>query len=154
MKRAVFPGSFDPITRGHEALVLRALSMFDEIIVAIGTNSQKNYFFSIEKRLSWIKYVFRDYPQVKVAVYEGLTVDYCKKSNAGFILRGLRTSADFEFERGIGQVNKLLLPDVETVFLLTSPELTPVTSGIVRDVFKNGGDVSSFIPDGIQLQYD
>ncbi|HQO49563.1 MAG TPA: pantetheine-phosphate adenylyltransferase [Bacteroidales bacterium] len=154
MKRAVFPGSFDPITRGHEALVLRALSMFDEIIVAIGTNSQKNYFFSIEKRLSWIEYVFRDYPQVKVAVYEGLTVDYCKKSNAGFILRGLRTSADFEFERGIGQVNKLLLPDVETVFLLTSPELTPVTSGIVRDVFKNGGDVSSFIPDGIQLQYD
>ena len=154
MKRAVFPGSFDPITRGHEALVLRALSMFDEIIVAIGTNSQKNYFFSIEKRLSWIEYVFRDYPQVKVAVYEGLTVDYCKKSNAGFILRGLRTSADFEFERGIGQVSKLLLPDVETVFLLTSPELTPVTSGIVRDVFKNGGDVSSFIPDGIQLQYD
>ncbi len=154
MKRAVFPGSFDPITRGHEALVLRALSMFDEIIVAIGTNSQKNYFFSIEKRLSWIEYVFRDYPQVKVAVYEGLTVDYCRKSNAGFILRGLRTSADFEFERGIGQVNKLLLPDVETVFLLTSPELTPVTSGIVRDVFKNGGDVSSFIPDGIQLQYD
>lgn len=154
MKRAVFPGSFDPITRGHEALVLRALSLFDEIIVAIGTNSQKNYFFSIEKRLSWIEYVFRDYPQVKVAVYEGLTVDYCRKSNAGFILRGLRTSADFEFERGIGQVNKLLLPDVETVFLLTSPELTPVTSGIVRDVFKNGGDVSSFIPDGIQLQYD
>lgn len=154
MKRAVFPGSFDPITRGHEALVLRALSLFDEIIVAIGTNSQKNYFFSIEKRLSWIEFVFRDYPQVKVAVYEGLTVDYCRKSNAGFILRGLRTSADFEFERGIGQVNKLLLPDVETVFLLTSPELTPVTSGIVRDVFKNGGDVSSFIPDGIQLQYD
>lgn len=154
MKRAVFPGSFDPITRGHEALVLRALSLFDEIIVAIGTNSQKNYFFSIEKRLSWIEFVFRDYPQVKVAVYEGLTVDYCRKSNAGFILRGLRTSADFEFERGIGQVNKLLLPDVETVFLLTSPELTPVTSGIVRDVFKNGGDVSSFIPDGILLQYD
>lgn len=150
-KIAVFPGSFDPITLGHEALVIRALPIFDNIIVAIGQNALKHYYFPEEKRLEWIRFVFRDYPQVSVDVYEGLTVDYCRKVGAGYILRGLRTSADFEFERGIGQVNRMLHPEIESVFLLTSPEFTPISSGIVRDVFKNGGDVSAFIPKGIHL---
>ncbi len=151
MKRAVFPGSFDPITLGHEALVLRALELFDEIIVAIGKNQFKQGFFPLDKRREWIEQVFCTYPQVKVTEYEGLTIDLCQKLDAGFILRGLRTSADFEFERGIGQVNKMMANGIETVFLLTSPELTPITSSIIRDVFRNGGDVSSFIPKGIRL---
>lgn len=151
MKRAVFPGSFDPITRGHEALVLKALPLFDEIIVSIGNNSQKNYFFDAERRKAWIAFVFRHHPKVKVADYNGLTVDFCKQVDAQFILRGLRTSADFEFERSIGQVNKMMVPEVETVFFLTSPEFSPITSSIIRDIFKNGGDVSAFIPEGIDL---
>lgn len=150
-KKAVFPGSFDPITVGHEALVIRALSIFDEIVVAIGNNANKQYYFPIEKRKKWISQVFGSNPQVSVVVYEGLTVDFCHEVGADFILRGLRTSADFEFERGIGQMNKMLHPDIESVFLLTTPELTPVTSSIIRDVFKNGGDVSQFIPAGIDL---
>lgn len=151
MKRAVFPGSFDPITRGHESLVLRALPLFDEIIIAIGTNATKQYFFTSAQRIAWIQTVFQSYPQIKVMEYEGLTVDFCHRVEAGFILRGLRTSADFEFERGIGQVNRIIATDIETVFLLTAPELIPVTSSIVRDVFRNGGDVSPFIPRSIHL---
>ena len=151
MKRAVFPGSFDPITRGHEALVLKALPLFDEIVVAIGNNSQKKYFFDAERRKAWIAFVFRHHPKVKVADYTGLTVDFCKQVEAQFIIRGLRTSADFEFERSIGQVNKMMIPEIETVFFLASPEYTPITSSIIRDVFKNGGDVRSFIPEGIDL---
>lgn len=151
MKRAVFPGSFDPITLGHEAIVLKALPLFDEIIVAIGNNMQKKYFFDLEQRKAWIRHVFRQHPKVKVMDYEGLTVDFCREVKADFILRGLRTAADFEFEWGIGQVNKMMLPEVETLFFLTSPEFTPITSSIIRDVFKNGGDVSGFIPEGIDL---
>ncbi len=151
MKRAVFPGSFDPITLGHEALVLRALPLFDELIVAVGKNSLKQSFFSIENRKEWIETVFKNEPKVKVMEYEGLTIDFCRKVQAGYILRGLRTSADFEFERGIGQVNRMLDNHIETVFLLTSPELIPITSSIVRDVFRNGGNVTDFIPKGIKL---
>ncbi len=150
-KTAVFPGSFDPITLGHEALVIRALPLFDEIIVAIGNNALKNYYFSVEKRKAWIQKVFEAYPNVSVADYEGLTTDFCKKVGARFILRGLRTAADFEFERGIGQVNKKLLPEIETVFLLTTPELTPITSSIIRDIVRNGGDASQFVPSCIDL---
>lgn len=150
-KIAVFPGSFDPITVGHEALVLRALHLFDEIIVAIGNNALKHYFFDLEKRRKWIEQVFQQQPKVSVAVYEGLTVDFCREVNASYILRGLRTAADFEFERGVGQVNKILHNNIETVFLLTSPEHTPISSSIVRDVFRNGGDVSPFIPPGLKL---
>ena len=150
-KIAVFPGSFDPITIGHESIVLRALPLFDEIIVAVGTNQLKQSFFQLEKRLEWIRWTFRDQPSVHTEVYSGLTVDFCKKVNASYILRGLRSSTDFEFERGIGQANKILERDIETVFLLSLAKHLSVTSSIVRDIFRNGGEVISFIPQGIQL---
>ncbi len=148
---AVFPGSFDPITLGHESLVLRALPLFDEIIVAIGNNALKQYYFSVQQRKAWISKVFEDYNKIAVAEYSGLTVDFCRQAGANYILRGLRTSADFEFERGIGQVNKRLLPQVDTIFLLTSAELTPITSSIVRDIVRNGGDAQQFVPACVDL---
>jgi len=152
MKRiAVFPGSFDPITKGHESIIRRGIPLFDEIIVAVGLNSDKNAYFPIEKRLEWISEVFKDIPKVTVTGYSGLTVDFCRKSNALYILRGLRTSADFEFERSVGQVNKKLYPAIESVFLLTLPEYVSITSSIVRQIHSYGGDVSQFIPDGIRL---
>ncbi len=150
-KIAVFPGSFDPFTVGHESIVRRALPLFDEIIIAIGYNSTKSGFFSLEKRENWIKQIFEEEAKIRVAKYEGLTVDFCKKQDASYILRGLRTSSDFEFERGIGQMNKKLFPEIETIFYLTKPENTPISSSIVRDIFKHGGDVSQFIPNGINL---
>lgn len=148
---AVFPGSFDPITRGHESIIRRSLLLFDKVIVAIGENSEKKSFFSLEKRMEWIKAVFVNEPGVTVNSYQGLTVDFCKKMNAGFLLRGLRTSADFEFERSIGQINKNLNPDIETVFLLTTPEFTALNSSIVRDIIRNGGDASQFVPDAVKF---
>ena len=151
IKRAMFPGSFDPITRGHENIIRRALPLFDEIVIAVGLNIEKSGYFAIEDRVKWLKHVFKDEPKIIVRSYSGLTVDFCREISAGFILRGLRTSADFEFERTIGQVNKKLNPDVDTVFLLSTPDYTSINSSIVRDVFKNGGDVSSFIPEGIIL---
>jgi pantetheine-phosphate adenylyltransferase len=151
---AVFPGSFDPITRGHESIVLRALSLFDEIYVAVGENQEKKGFFTIERRLAWIQQVFRDYPQIKAVRYSGLTVEFCKTVNANFILRGLRTSADFEFERSIGQVNKKMHPEVETIFLLTAPEYTALNSSIVRDIIRHGGDAGDFVPEGIDVTGD
>jgi pantetheine-phosphate adenylyltransferase len=149
---AVFPGSFDPITRGHESIIRRALPLFDKIIVAIGENAEKKSFFSMEQRLNWIKEVFKDDPAISVMSYAGLTVDFCVKNNAKFLLRGLRTSADFEFERSIGQINKTLNADIETVFLLTMPEHTALNSSIVRDILKNGGDPSGFVPDAVKLR--
>jgi pantetheine-phosphate adenylyltransferase len=146
MKTAVFAGSFDPFTTGHESVVVRALPLFDTIIIAIGSNSSKSGFLSIEERIELIENVFRDEPRVKVEAYDGLTVDYCKKVNAGFMIRGIRTAADFEYERGVAQMNKIMLPGVESVFLLTTPELTPVNSTIVRDILRHGGDVSQFLP--------
>ena len=148
-KTAVFPGSFDPITKGHESIILRALPLFDEIVVALGQNSDKNAYFPIEKRLEWIEASFRDYSKIKAMIYSGLTIDLCKKLNASFILRGLRTSADFEFERSIGQINKKLYPDIETVFLLTTPDYTALNSSIVRDILRHGGDASQFVPEGV-----
>lgn len=148
-KVAVFPGSFDPITKGHESVILRALPLFDKVIVAIGENQQKNAFFSLDKRLDWLKEVFKSYPQIEITSYSGLTVDFCKKLNAGFILRGLRTSADFEFERSIGQINKQIYPGVETVFLLTAPEYTSLNSSIVRDIIRHGGDITPFVPEAV-----
>ncbi|MBI5539583.1 MAG: pantetheine-phosphate adenylyltransferase [Bacteroidia bacterium] len=150
---AIFPGSFDPITKGHESVVKRALPLFDKIIIAIGVNAEKkDSFFSLEKRIEWIKQTFKNEPNVEVMEYSGLTVDFCKKMNARFILRGLRTSADFEFERAIAQTNRFLANNIETIFLLTTPEHTPINSTIVREVYKNGGDASLFVPDGIILK--
>ena len=151
MKIAVFPGSFDPITRGHESIVRRALPLFDKIIVAIGVNADKSGYFPIDKRLEWLNQAFSDLPKVTVESYNGLTVDFCKKVNAEYIIGGLRTSADFEFERSVAQVNLKLVPEIETVFLLTIPEYVMVTSSIVREVHKNGGNIDQFIPDTISI---
>jgi pantetheine-phosphate adenylyltransferase len=151
MKTALFPGSFDPFTIGHESLVLRALSIFDKIIIAIGYNSQKKGFFPLETRLEWIRNVFIDKPAVEVTWFSGLTVDFCREKNAKFILRGLRTAADFEFERAIAQVNHAMYGNVESVFLLTRPEHTFINSTIVRDIIRNGGDASQFVPSGVEI---
>lgn len=148
-KIAVFPGSFDPITKGHENLIIRALPLFDKIVIAIGTNMEKQPFFSLEQRIYFLKKVFQNYETVEIDSYSGLTVDYCKKIGAQYILRGLRTSADFEFERKIGQMNKKMHPDIETVFLLTLPDYTPLNSSIVRDIIRYGGDARPFVPDCI-----
>jgi len=148
---AVFPGSFDPITRGHESVIRRALPLFDKIIVAIGENSEKKCYFLLEQRIGWTTRIFKSEPRIEIQVYNGLTVDFCRKVGARFILRGLRTSADFEFERTIGQMNKIMTPDVETVFLLCSPEYASLSSSIVRDIIRNGGSVDQFVPEGIQL---
>ena len=151
-KIAVFPGSFDPVTLGHESIVRRAIPLFDKIIVAIGTNAEKSGYFPIDMRLKWLRDVFADLPQVSVEIYNGLTVDFCHRMDANYIIRGLRTSADFEFERSVAQVNLKLIPDIETVFLLTLPEYVMVTSSIVREVHKHGGDISQFIPETIEIK--
>lgn len=147
---AIFPGSFDPFTVGHENIVLRSLDLFDKVIISIGYNSNKQGFFPLEQRIAWIKTVFANESRITVKSYQGLTVDFAKEQNAGFILRGLRTSADFEFERAIAQVNKLMT-NIDTVFLLTTPEHTPVNSSIVRDIIRHGGDASKFLPKQIKI---
>jgi pantetheine-phosphate adenylyltransferase len=151
-KIAVFPGSFDPFTIGHEAIVIRALGIFDEIIVAVGANALKKSYYSLKTREEMISKVFRNEPRVKVDHYEGLTVDYCKRKGAKYILRGLRTAADFEFERAIAQVNRAMESEIESVFLLTVPEHTPINSTIVRDIIRSGGDASKFVPASINLK--
>jgi pantetheine-phosphate adenylyltransferase len=151
-KIAVFPGSFDPFTIGHEAIIRRAVSLFDEIIVAVGTNALKKTFYSLETRKEMINRVFENEPRVRVDQYEGLTVDYCKRNGAKYLLRGLRTAADFEFERAIGQVNKSMAPDIESIFLLTVPEHSFINSTIVRDIIRSGGDASKFVPAAINLK--
>lgn len=150
-KIAVFPGSFDPITKGHEAIVRRGLMVFDEIVIGVGTNTSKNSMFPIEKRFSFIESVFAKEPRVSATVYEGLTVDFCKRMNANFIIRGLRTSADFEFERAIAQMNHAISPDIETVFIITDPQYSMISSSIIREILKNKGDVKKFVPEGIEI---
>lgn len=147
MKIAVFAGSFDPITRGHEDIVLQAMPLFDEIIIAIGVNIDKKCAFPLEKRIKWIENTFAEYPKVKVVSYQGLTVDFCRKMNAGYIIRGLRNTTDFEYESVIAEANKKLNPDVETVFFLANPDLRCVSSTVVRDLIKNGADLTQFIPE-------
>ena len=151
-KLAVFAGSFDPFTVGHESIVKRALPLFDKITIAVGTNTLKKGYFSLDKRLAMIREVFHDQNKVQVDHYEGLTVDYCKRIGARYLLRGLRTSADFEYERAIAQLNKAMYPDVESVFLLTLPDHTPINSTIIRDIIRYGGDASKFIPKSIDLK--
>lgn len=151
-KIAVFPGSFDPFTVGHENIVLRALSIFDQIIVAIGIHSTKQPLLKIESRVKMVNYIFRHTERVNADSFGGLTVDYCRKVRATHMLRGIRTAADFEYERAIAQINKRMLPEVESVFLLTTPEHTPVNSTIIRDIIRNDGDPSQFIPEGINIK--
>ncbi len=148
MKKAVFPGSFDPITLGHIDIIKRALPLFDELVIAIGINADKKYMFPLEKRLDFIRQTFADEPKIRVDTYTGLTVNYCKKIDSNFILRGLRNPADFEFEKAIAITNRKL-SGIETVFLLTSAETSFISSSIVRDVLRNNGDASLFVPEGI-----
>lgn len=151
-KIAIFPGSFDPFTVGHESIVRRATRLFDKIIIMIGHNTSKKSFFPLEKREKWINQIFADDENISVQTFEGLTVDFCRKVGAQYILRGLRTSADFEFERAIAQINKQMYPEIETVFLLTIPEHTPVNSTIVRDIILHGGDASRFLPKSLNME--
>lgn len=148
MKRAIFPGSFDPLTLGHVDIINRALPLFSEIIIAVGVNTDKTYLFSLEERISFIKKHYANEPKVKVETYSGLTIDFCKKLSIHFILRGLRNPADFEFEKAIAQTNRKL-STVETVFLLTSADTSFISSSIVRDVLKNGGDISCLVPESV-----
>ncbi|WP_430409739.1 pantetheine-phosphate adenylyltransferase [Kordia sp.] len=150
MKRALFPGSFDPITLGHYDIIKRGVKLFDEIIVAIGVNAAKKYMFSLEQRKKFIEDVFKDEPKVKVVTYEGLTVHFCEKNNIDFILRGLRNPADFEFEKAIAHTNRDLAP-VETVFLLTAASTSYISSSIVREVIRNNGDYTLLVPESVRV---
>jgi pantetheine-phosphate adenylyltransferase len=150
--RAIFPGSFDPFTAGHEALVQRSLKLFDELIIAVGNNSEKRFMFDINTRVEIIKSVFKSNPKVSVISYSGLTVDLCRSLNIYFLIRGLRTSSDFEFERAIGQINKQLEPKIETVFMLIAPEHSAISSSVVRDILKNKGDASLFLPTNMDMK--
>lgn len=151
MKKAVFPGSFDPITLGHYDIICRAVHLFDEIIVAIGENSDKKYMFSVEQRKQFIEEAFKNEPKVKVIVYHGLTVDFCREVDAQFILRGLRNPADFEFEKAIAHVNRDL-SGVETVFLLTAVKTSHISSSIVRDVIRHKGDYTVLVPESVRVE--
>ncbi|MCF6349624.1 MAG: pantetheine-phosphate adenylyltransferase [Flavobacteriaceae bacterium] len=149
MKRAVFPGSFDPITLGHVDIINRALPLFNEIIIAIGTNSSKKYMFSLAQRISFIKKTYAGTKKIKVTSYQGLTIDFCKKNKIDFILRGLRNPADFEFEKAIAHTNRKL-SKIETVFLLTSANTSYISSSIVRDILRHQGDVSMLVPKAVK----
>ena len=150
-KIALFPGSFDPFTIGHESIINRSLPLFDEIIIAVGTNTKKQAYFSLEQRLDMIREVFKNQSKVRVTSYSGLTVNFCRECGAQYLLRGLRTAADFEYERAIAQINKAMYPELESVFLLTLPEHTPINSTIIRDVIRYGGDAAKFVPSAIDL---
>lgn len=149
MKKAVFPGSFDPITIGHYDIIERGLKLFDEVILAIGVNSAKKYMFSLEQRLQFLEETFKNEPKITVMSYTGLTIDFCKEQNTDFILRGLRNPGDFEFEKAIAHTNRKL-SGIETVFLLTSSGKSFISSSIVREVIRNGGDCSELVPDVVK----
>jgi len=149
MRRAVFPGSFDPITNGHFDIIQRAIPLFDEIIIAIGINADKKYMFSLEERKQFIVETFKDEPKIKVDTYTGLTIDYCKKVEANYLLRGLRNPADFEFEKAIAHANRLA-SQIETVFLLTAASTSFISSSIVRDFIRNNGDYTLLVPPAVR----
>lgn len=146
--KAIFPGSFDPFTIGHESIVRRGLTLFDEIVVAVGVNCDKKSYFSTEQRIAFIKKIFENEPRISVATYNGLTIDFAKQIGATHILRGLRSSTDFEFEAPIAHANRQM-SGIDTTFILTLPEHAPICSSIVRDIHRNGGDISQFVPEEI-----
>jgi pantetheine-phosphate adenylyltransferase len=146
MKTALFPGSFDPITIAHVDILKRSIPLFDRVVLGIGLNSSKQGFLPIESREAIVKSVFKDYPNVEIATYEGLTVDFCKTVGANYMIRGIRSVGDFEYERAIAQINQTMMPNVETIFILSKPEYSAISSTIVRDILRNHGDVSPFLP--------
>lgn len=150
IRKAVFPGSFDPITNGHVDIIKRALPLFDQIVVAIGVNSDKKYMFSLQERKKFIEDAFKDEPKILVATYEGLTTEFCASIDAQFILRGLRNPADFEFEKAIAHTNRFLTK-METVFLLTAASTSFISSSIVRDVIRNKGDYRKLVPTSVKF---
>lgn len=150
MKRAVFPGSFDPITLGHLDIVERSVPLFDEIIIGVGTNSEKKYMFSLKKRIDFIEETFSNYNKISVSQYEGLTIDFCKKIQADFIIRGLRNPADFEFEKAIAHTNRKL-SGIETVFMLTAAKTSFISSSIVREIISNQGDYTQLVPSSVRI---
>jgi pantetheine-phosphate adenylyltransferase len=151
MRKAIFPGSFDPITLGHQDIIKRAIPLFDEIVIAIGINAEKKYMFALEERKKFIEETFKNEPKISVIIYEGLTIDICQKINANFILRGLRNPADFEFEKAIAHTNRRM-SKIETVFLLTAAKTSYISSSIVRDVIRNGGEYQLLVPDSVRLR--
>jgi pantetheine-phosphate adenylyltransferase len=150
-KIALFPGTFDPITVGHTNIIARALPLFDEIVVGVGHNSNKSTLFPLEKRVNWINQIYKNEPKVRADYYEGLTVDFCASLSAQFILRGIRNMADFDYEKNISQMNRIIYTKAETIFLMCDPEFTPISSSIVRDLIRNGGDASSFVPKEVEI---
>lgn len=148
MKKAVFPGSFDPITLGHVDLIYRGLEIFDEIVIAIGVNADKKQLFSLEDKIRQIENTFKEEPRVKVESYKGMTIDFCKSVNSKYILRGLRNSSDFNYEQSIAQTNSSL-SSIDSVFLITNPRLAFISSTIVRDLIKNEGDYKSLVPESV-----
>ncbi len=151
MRKAVFPGSFDPITIGHVEIIKRSLPLFDEIVVAVGINSQKKSLFSLEQRIRWLEQVFSDEPQIQVDSFEGLTVHFCKKIGANYLVRGLRNSSDFDYEKTISQLNQIVGDNIETLFFISQPAYSHISSTIVREIIKGGGDASPFLPDPISI---
>ena len=150
MKRAVFPGSFDPFTLGHMDIVVRGTTIFDEVIVGIGANSEKQYMFSLNQRKDFIEKCFADQPKVRIVSYEGMTIDFCREVGANYILRGVRNNGDFEFEKAIARTNRKL-SEIETVFLLTSASTSFISSSIVREIIRNKGDYTQLVPDCVRV---
>ena len=151
MRKAIFPGSFDPITLGHEDIIRRGIPLFDEIVIAIGVNAEKKYMFSLEDRKRFIEETFKNEPKISIVVYEGLTIELCQKINANFILRGLRNPADFEFEKAIAHTNRRM-SKIETVFLLTAAKTSFISSSIVRDVIRNNGQYELLVPEAVKVK--
>lgn len=149
----VFPGTFDPITLGHVDIIRRALQLFDRVVVGIGVNALKQPMFSLEQRLSWIQETFADEPRVEAEAYEGLTIAFCRKKQARFILRGIRYISDFEYEKAIADMNRTLAPEIETVFLTSTAAYATTASTLIRDVIRNGGDITAFVPEAVARSF-